>query len=155
MTVREAGPEDTGRCADLLGVLFSAEQEFSPDAEAQKRGLDLVVGNPQAGRVFVCEINGTVQGMVMLLFTVSTFLGRKAALLEDMIVDPACRGRGIGTMLLRHASLFAENEGFGRITLLTDADNTQAQKFYERSGFLRSSMIVMRKPLEPGEKIHA
>jgi ribosomal protein S18 acetylase RimI-like enzyme len=89
--------------------------------------------------------------MVMLLFTVSTFLGRKVALLEDMVVDPSCRDQGIGSRLLKHAVSFARNEGFGRITLLTDCDNAGAQQFYERSGFLRSSMLVMRKPLENGD----
>ncbi|ACD90306.1 MAG: GNAT family N-acetyltransferase [Chlorobium limicola] len=146
--LRTAGSDDIVRCAELLGLLFAQEHEFLPDPEAQKRGLELVIDHQETGRVFVCDIDGKVEGMVMLLFTVSTFLGQKVALLEDMIVDPAWRSRGIGTLLLRHAVSFAETEGFGRITLLTDQDNSTAQEFYQRAGFLFSSMRVMRKPVE-------
>lgn len=151
MTIRTALKGDIGRCAELLAILFSQEREFSANPAAQRRGIEMVVGNPLAGKVFVCTVDGTVQGMVMLLFTVSTFLGKKVALLEDMVVDPAFRAQGIGKRLIEHAVAFARDEGFGRITLLTDHDNAPAQDFYERSGFLRSSMIVMRKTIEPGD----
>lgn len=147
IVVRSAVAADSMRCAELLCTLFSQEREFLPDPEAQRRGIELIVNNPDAGRVFVCTVDGTIQGMVLLLFTVSTYLGRKVALLEDMIVDPAFRGEGVGTMLINHAVLFAEKQGLGRITLLTDHDNSRAQEFYSRAGFMRSSMIVMRKLL--------
>ncbi|MBN1279822.1 MAG: GNAT family N-acetyltransferase [Chlorobium sp.] len=147
IVVRTALPADITRCSELLGTLFSLEREFLPDPKAQKRGIELIVNNPDIGRVFVCTVDGSIQGMVLLLFTVSTFLGRKVALLEDMIVDQGFRGEGLGTMLINHAVTFAERQGFGRITLLTDHDNSRAQEFYSRSGFLRSSMIAMRKSL--------
>ncbi len=152
MRLREAVTADIERCAELLGILFSAEREFAPDPAAQKRGLQLVIDNPQAGRVFVCETGGRIAGMVMLLFTVSTFLGKKVALLEDMIVDPVFRAQGIGSRLVGHAVTFARSEGLGRITLLTDHDNTLAREFYHRAGFTASSMVVLRKSLsDPGE----
>ncbi|MEE9905089.1 GNAT family N-acetyltransferase [Chlorobium sp.] len=145
IAVRTADPADSIRCAELLGTLFSQEVEFRPDAAVQQRGIEMIVRNPEVGRVFVCTVDGTIQGMVLLLFTVSTALGRKVALLEDMIVDPTFRGAGIGSMLISHAISFAEKQGLARITLLTDGDNSRAQEFYSRSGFMRSSMTVMRK----------
>jgi len=147
VAVRTACPADSIRCAELLGILFSQEAEFRPDAAAQRRGIEMIVSNPDAGRVFVCTVDGTIQGMVLLLFTVSTFLGRKVALLEDMIVDPAFRGEGIGSMLISHAISFADKQGLARITLLTDHENSRAQEFYSRAGFRRSSMTVMRKQI--------
>ncbi|ABL65345.1 GNAT family N-acetyltransferase [Chlorobium phaeobacteroides] len=147
IAVRTATSCDIDRCAELLGTLFSEEHEFAPDARAQKQGLSMVIGNPSNGIIFVCEVDGAVQGMVMLLFTVSTFLGKKAAILEDMIVEPRWRGKGIGTNLINHATAFAEEEGFGRITLLTDHDNLAALAFYNRQGFIPSEMKVLRKML--------
>ncbi|MGB0130413.1 GNAT family N-acetyltransferase [Chlorobium sp.] len=146
--IREAVTADIGRCAELLGMLFAAEREFTPDPVAQRRGLELVLDSPQTGRVFVCETGGRIAGMVMLLFTVSTFLGKKVALLEDMIVDPAFRAQGIGARLIAHSVEFARHEGLGRITLLTDHDNTAALNFYHRAGFTPSSMVVLRKQLD-------
>jgi len=145
---RTATENDVPRCAELLGILFSQEHEFFPDAERQSRGVSIIIRNPEIGQIFVAEVDGVIQGMVMLLFTVSTFLGRKVALLEDMVVAPAWRSKGLGTLLINHAVDFARREGFGRITLLTDRDNESAQHFYSSKGFSESEMIVFRKLLD-------
>jgi GNAT superfamily N-acetyltransferase len=146
--VRTALISDVPRCADLLEILFSQEHEFTADPETQSRALSLIIDNPELGRIFVCEVEGVVEGMVMLLFTVSTFLGKKVALLEDMVVAPHWRHKGIGSLLINHAMEFARKEGLGRITLLTDGDNDAAQQFYKSKGFAQSEMVVFRKPLD-------
>jgi len=148
--IRRAREGDEARCAELLEILFSQELEFSADAEVQSRALSMITGNPELGRIFVAEIDGVIEGMVMLLFTVSTFLGKKVALLEDMVVAPAWRGKGLGTLLINRALDFARREGFGRITLLTDRDNDAAQQFYRAQGFSPSEMVVFRKLLDDG-----
>ncbi|NTW82383.1 MAG: GNAT family N-acetyltransferase [Chlorobiaceae bacterium] len=145
--IRNATSDDIDRCAELLGILFSQEHEFAADRANQSKGLGMVIGNPEMGRVFVCEVDGSIQGMVMLLFTVSTYLGEKVALLEDMIVAPAYRGKGYGSRLIDHAIDFARSSGIRRITLLTDHDNETGQQFYLSRGFLRSGMAVFRKLL--------
>ncbi|MEI6652463.1 MAG: GNAT family N-acetyltransferase [Chlorobiaceae bacterium] len=146
--VRTAVDSDVPGCAKLLGILFSQEHEFAPDAELQSKGLSMIIHNPELGRIFVAEVDGVIQGMVMLLFTLSTFLGRKVALLEDMVVAPAWRSKGLGSRLINYAVDFARSEGFGRITLLTDRDNDAAQQFYRAQGFSQSEMVVFRKLLD-------
>ncbi|MEI7694952.1 MAG: GNAT family N-acetyltransferase [Chlorobium sp.] len=145
--IRAAVPEDIPRCAELLEILFNQENEFIPDSEAQSRGLFLVIHNPELGRIFVCVVDGIIQGMVMLLFTVSTFLGEKVALLEDMVVAPEWRGHGAGSLLIDYALEFAREDGVKRITLLTDRDNELAQQFYRSKGFTKSEMLVFRSSL--------
>ncbi len=147
MTIREAQPPDTDRCIELLHSLFSQEEEFTPDPALQQKGLDMIINNPQAGRVLVAEEDGCgrIAGMLVLLFTVSTALGCRVILLEDMVVDPAMRSVGIGSLLLHEADAFASRNGFGRITLLTDHDNKAAHEFYIRNGYERSDMVVFRK----------
>jgi GNAT superfamily N-acetyltransferase len=146
-TVRIAEPSDIEACARLLGILFSQEHEFTPDPKKQEAGLGMIIGDPAVGTVFVCEAEEGIIGMVSLLNMVSTAIGKKVAMLEDMIVDPGWRAQGIGAMLLDHASRWARAEGYGRITLLTDGDNLPAQRFYEAHGFLRSTMVAFRKRL--------
>ena len=85
--------------------------------------------------------------MVSLLFTQSTALGAKVAILEDMIVAPEFRGCGVGSQLLNAAVDLAENLGCKRITLLTDKLNFDAQQFYEKHGFNRSNMTPFRRLL--------
>jgi GNAT superfamily N-acetyltransferase len=145
--IRTAVESDVHRCAELLGILFSQEHEFTPDIELQSRGLSMVIDNPELGRIFVAEVDGVIQGMVMLLLTVSTFLGQRVALLEDMVVNPVWRGKGLGSLLINHAINFARREGLGRITLLTDLDNESAQNFYASKSFTKSKMVVLRNLL--------
>ncbi len=147
MAIRPATPDDIGRCCELLGYLFEKEAEFSPDPECQQKGLELIIGNPSSGIVLVCEEKNSrfIAGMVILLYTISTALGKKVALLEDMIVDPAYRAKGIGNLLLERAVNLAEEKGLGRFTLLTDRNNIVAHHLYEKSGFIRSGMVVFRK----------
>ena len=83
-------------------------------------------------------------GWSILLYTVSTALGERVALLEDMVVSPDERETGIGSMLLDHTVKYATEKGCKRITLLTDKMNIRAQKFYKQHKFNRSSMIPFR-----------
>jgi len=133
---------------ELLRELFSQESEFTPDADAQYRGLARIIANPQAGTILVAHDHDAIVGMVNLLFTESTALGARVAMLEDMVVFPASRGKGMGTMLLQAAFQVARVEGCKRITLLTDAQNAAAQRFYARHGFGPSPMVPMRLKLD-------
>ena len=128
----------------LLAILFDREPDFSPDAAAQRAGLTLILQRPETGRIFVAREGDDIRGMVSLLNTVSTALGGPAAWLEDLIVAPGHRGRGIGTRLVGHALQYARERGLLRVTLLTGADNTAAQQFYRRHGFRDSAMLPLR-----------
>lgn len=148
MRISPATPRDIAALCELLHVLFSQEAEFVPDGEAQSRGLALIIGNPETGRVLVARQGAEIVGMVSLLYTVSTALGARVALLEDMVVAPGSRGAGVGSQLLRHAIESARQDGCKRITLLTDRSNDAAQRFYHRYGFAPSSMIPLRLSLD-------
>ncbi len=130
-------------CA-LLDYLFSQEVEFKPDHKTQSRGLEMILNNNNIGNIFVAKKNEKIIGMVILLYTVSTALGERVALLEDMVVSPDERELGIGSMLLDHAVKYANEKGCKRITLLTDKMNIRAQKFYKKHKFNCSSMIPFR-----------
>lgn len=147
MRIERATPADIPELGDLLSVLFSQEVEFTPDAEAQRRGLARIIDHSEIGAVLVARQDGQLVGMVTILFTVSTALGERAAWLEDMIVSPASRGRGIGTTLLAEAISFARAQSCKRMTLLTDQKNEAAQSFYAKQGFAVSSMVPMRLSL--------
>jgi GNAT superfamily N-acetyltransferase len=145
--MREAVYADIPRLCALLAELFTQEADFTPDAERQRRGLHLILGDPQVGRIYCATQSDAVIGMVTILFTVSTAEGNRAAWLEDMVVHPDWRGQGIGRRLLNHALTEAGVAGCARITLLTDGDNSQAMRFYRSAGFERSAMVPFRLKL--------
>jgi len=143
----EVGPAtlaDIPQLCELLAILFSQEADFQPDAAKQATALRQIIEHPEIGRILVLRKDGCVLGMVSLLFTISTACGGKAALLEDMIVHPAHRNRGMGGRLLQGAKDLARRENCLRITLLTDGSNNAATCFYRRSGFELSAMVPLR-----------
>ena len=147
MQIKKAKIQDIPELCLLLDLLFSQEIEFVPNREAQVNGLTLIISNDGTGDILIAKKSGKIIGMVNLLYTVSTALGERVAVLEDMVVMPEARGLGIGSKLLTSAFQLAEDNGIKRITLLTDHDNKSAHNFYQQHGFERSSMVAFRKVL--------
>lgn len=128
----------------LLNVLFTQDIEFEPDYAKQKAGLEQIINNPEIGEILVMKTDGKVVGMVSLLYSISTALGGKVAILEDMVMSKDFRGKGLGKELLQEAIDFAQKHGCLRLTLLTDFDNETAIRFYQSAGFSLSKMIPLR-----------
>jgi ribosomal protein S18 acetylase RimI-like enzyme len=144
-----ATAKDLPQLVELLGVLFTDEAEFQPNAEKQRRALEAILANPAVGKIFVAREGKRVVAMASLLYTVSTAEGGKAALFEDLVVHPDERKRGIGEALLKYVVAHARADGVLRITLLTDMQNERAQAMYRRVGFVGSPMRPMRLKIKP------
>jgi len=142
--IEEAKHADVESMIDLLTILFSKEAEFVPNRRIQAQGLTPILEDEHVGKIFVLREGSRVIGMVSLLWSISTALGGKVAFLEDMILEPSFQGKGLGSQLITHAIDYAKKQKCKRITLLSDNDNTDAHRFYERFGFEHSSMLPMR-----------
>lgn len=147
MELSSAVTTDIPQLCSLLDYLFTQETEFEADREAQSRGLHKVINDPNVGDILVVRQHDDIIAMVNLLYTVSTALGERVGILEDMVVSPVVRGSGIGSKLLAYAIEFAKEKGCKRLTLLTDNDNVDAQRFYQQHGFSKSAMIPLRVAL--------
>jgi len=147
MELGVAVPGDVPQLVELLGILFAQEHELSPDPDKQRRALELILADPSRARIYVARKDDRVIAMAALHFTTSTAEGGKVAGLEDCIVHPAQRRKGIGNALLEYVIAQARAEGALRVMLLTDGDNARAQALYRKMGFAPSSMLAMRLKL--------
>ena len=147
MVIEKATADDIPGLCKLLDILFSQEVEFKSDHSAQELGLRTILANPDVGTILVARKSNRIIGMVNLLFTISTALGGRVAILEDMVVSPTERGSGIGSSLLDAAIVTARENGCKRITLLTDGSNEIAHQFYKKHGFNFSQMVPFRLTL--------
>ena len=148
MKLIKATHSDIPELVELLKSLFEQEAEFEPNSETQSKALSKIILDPKIGIILIAKEDDKILGMVNLLFTESTALGSKVALLEDMIVLSSSRGRGIGSQLIDYAISEAKKAGCKRITLLTDIENTKAQSFYQKKGFVKSKMTPYRLLLD-------
>lgn len=143
-SVKLATATDIDDLAQLLHSLFSQDIEFTPDLEKQKAGLLQIIDNPAIGEILVLKTDNKTIGMVSLLYSISTALGGKVAILEDMVIAEGFRRSGYGKQLLQEAITFAKLRNCLRITLLTDFDNETAIRFYQQTGFNLSKMTPLR-----------
>ncbi|HVZ57113.1 MAG TPA: GNAT family N-acetyltransferase [Chitinophagaceae bacterium] len=60
-------------------------------------------------------------------------------ILNDLYVEEAFRGRGLGTKLIGAVIRYMEDTGCRKILLQTNRDNYVAQRLYERMGFIQES----------------
>ena len=148
MKLIKATHSDIPALVELLNSLFEQEAEFEPNSETQSKALSKIILDPKIGIILIAKEDDKILGMVNLLFTESTALGSKVALLEDMVVLFSSRGRGIGSQLIDYAISEAKKAGCKRITLLTDIENTKAQSFYQKKGFVKSKMTPYRLLLD-------
>jgi len=147
MELGVAVPGDVPQLVELLGILFAQEHELSPDPDKQRHALEMILAGPSRARIYVARQGGKAIAMAALHFTTSTAEGGKVAGLEDCIVHPEHRRRGIGKALLAYVLEQARAEGALRVVLLTDGDNMRAQALYRKLGFAPSSMLAMRLKL--------
>ena len=145
LAFRVAKIDDIDTLCELLFELFSQEVEFTPNKEVQQKALKTIISDENMGDIYVATINEKVVAMVNILYTISTALGTKVAIFEDFIVDRNYRNQGIGENLIDFVFEDLNAKNFSRITLLTDNDNLKAHKFYEKKGFIKSSMVPFRK----------
>lgn len=144
---RVATLEDILVLCELLWELFSQEVEFTPSKEIQEKALKKIIEDKNIGDIFVAVKENKVVAMVNVLYTISTALGEKVAILEDMVVFKEFKNQKIGSSLIEFTLDYLKKNSFKRVTLLTDSDNFNAHNFYKKHEFTKSSMIVFRKSL--------
>ena len=143
--VRSANGGDLDALVRLLAVLFSIEADFTPDPKRQRRGLTLMLQDRDQRIALVAERAGAVIGMITAQLVVSTAEGGPSALVEDLVVEAAERGRGVGGRLLRELESRARVMGASRLQLLADRENVEALRFYERAGWRPTQLVCWRR----------
>ena len=59
----------------------------------------------------------------------------KTAILRRLFVDPECRGKGVGTLLLKQALEFCRSQGFREVVIRTSSNMQQAIRLCCGLGF--------------------
>jgi ribosomal protein S18 acetylase RimI-like enzyme len=144
-SIRSATRTDIPALLELLGELFSIEVDFTPDSAKQERGLKMLLDRGEQACVLVAIESGRVVGMITAQVLVSTAEGADVALIEDLVVTQAARGRGIGHNLLGAMQEWCADRGLARMQLLADQHNTPAQEFYRRQRWAETQLVAWRK----------
>ncbi|MDX3095058.1 GNAT family N-acetyltransferase [Streptomyces sp. ME01-24h] len=136
--VREADDEMVEAFTRLLPQLSAGAAP--PDRASLSRLLAA-----EANTVLVARVDGRVVGTLTLtIFPLPTGL---RAWIEDVVVDEAARGYGVGAALTEEAVRLADAAGARTVDLTSRPSRQAANRLYERLGFHARDTRVLRYTL--------
>ena len=102
--------------------------------------------------LLVAEEEGAVVGYAYATIEGFDYMSLRgpAGVLQDIVVDPASRGRGVGRLLLAAVLDFLRSHDAPRVVLSTAEQNEPAQRLFASMGFRRTMIEMTRELDEPG-----
>ena len=133
-TLRPATPADLPAIVGLIRELAAYERLEHLVVATPESMAPHLFGPRPAAECVVAESDAAVVAFALFFTNFSTFLGQPGLYLEDLYVQPAHRGTGLGKALLRHLGALAVERGCGRFEWSVLDWNESAIRFYESMG---------------------
>jgi ribosomal protein S18 acetylase RimI-like enzyme len=158
-TIRPAARTDLPHIGRLGALLVAEHHDFDPRRFLAARNrtpadyagfMGTQLDNP-AAVILVAEDQGDVIGYAYGTVEGYDYMALRgpAGVLQDIIVDPGYRGRGVGRLLLDAMLVNLQARGVPRVVLSTAAGNEGAQRLFSSAGF-RRTMIEMTREMDGG-----
>ena len=129
-----AGPADLERLLPLV-ERFSATQGYPFDAARSRASFAALLARPELGRAYRVAVDGETAGYAVLCFGWSLEWGGRDAFVDELYLEPAFRGRGLGRAALRALAEEASKAGVRALHLEVEAGNEAGQALYRSEGF--------------------
>jgi ribosomal protein S18 acetylase RimI-like enzyme len=128
-------PELMTALRELLPQLSSSAPPLTDEQ------LGAIIDSP-ATVLFVARVDGRIVGsLTLVLFRLPTGM---RAWIEDVVVDAAARGHGVGEALNRAAIETAQEHGARTVDLTSRPSREAANRLYQRLGFTARESTVYR-----------
>ena len=133
-TIRPATLADCGELIRLIRELGEYEKLAHMITGTEPMLREALFGARPSCEALLVERGGHAVGFALYFMSFSTFLCKPGLFLEDVFVEPAQRGAGIGKALLRRLAAIALERGCGRFEWHVLDWNEPSIKFYESLG---------------------
>jgi GNAT superfamily N-acetyltransferase len=134
MTVREIRTADVPAVVGLVHELAEYERQAASCPLTVDQLNDALFGAPPALFGHVAEVDGAVVGCALWFLNFSTWRGASGIYLEDLYVQPAHRGRGLGRAMLARLAGICVDRGYGRLEWSVLDWNEPSIRFYRGIG---------------------
>lgn len=134
LRIRRAVPGDEGVVLHFIKEL-AVYEELLHEVRASEADIALQLFGPSPkATAEIAEWEGKAVGFALWFYNFSTFAGKPGIYLEDLYVDPAQRGLGIGKALLRHLARLAIEQDCGMVQWWVLNWNKPPIAFYKSIG---------------------
>lgn len=117
------------------------EHDIVLTGEALQRATQGLIEDHRVGRILAARLDGELVGVAVISFLWTLEHGGHTAWLDEVYVEPARRGSGIGKQLVEAAMQVARDSGCIALDLEVDAGHEVAERLYERVGFRRHRRV--------------
>lgn len=147
LRISTAGHSDEERLLPLMGEFYAGER-LDYREEVLRAALRQLWSDPALGRVCLMHHGETLAGYAVLTFGFSLEFRGRDALVDELYVRPAHRGRGHGAECLRWMEAVCRAEGIHALHLEVDRSNPGAKRLYHRVGYRDHDRYLLTKWLE-------
>lgn len=145
LDVRPAVETDVPVLLRLIRELADYEKLTDLVVASEETLLQTLFGETRVAEALVGHVGGEPAGMAIYFQNYSTFLAKPGLYLEDLYVQPAHRGKGLGKALITAVARIAVERGCGRYEWTVLDWNTPAIEFYEKLGAeMKDEWRIMR-----------
>jgi ribosomal protein S18 acetylase RimI-like enzyme len=129
---------------ELVAAIASLLPQTASSPVPTRAEIEVIVADP------ACTLLVARAPMIVGMLTLAVFHTPTGchAWIEDVVVDGAFRGRGIGEALTRAGLDRARELGVHEVNLTTRPSREAANRLYQRLGFQRRQTNVYRFPLD-------
>ena len=132
--LRAARPEDVGDVLRLVRGLADYERLLHEVTASEQHFMAALFAPCPRAHAVLAWIGAAPVGFALWYYTFSTFAGGPDLFLEDIFVEPAHRGAGIGRALFRHLARTARDENCRRMEWRVLNWNQKSIDFYRAIG---------------------
>ncbi|WP_020648329.1 GNAT family N-acetyltransferase [Solimonas variicoloris] len=134
ITIRAASVADTALLLALIRALAEYEKLAHECVAGEDSLREHLFGARPYAEAIIAEADGEPAGFALFFHNYSTFVGKPGIYLEDLFVQPAFRGLGIGKRLLAEVARIGVERGCGRYEWTVLDWNEPAIRFYQSLG---------------------
>jgi GNAT superfamily N-acetyltransferase len=145
LTIRLATSNDVSIILGFIRALADYEK-LAHEVVADEAQLHATLfGDRPGAEVIIARLAEQPVGFALFFPNYSTFLARPGLYLEDLFVDPAARGRGVGVALMSALAQIAVRRGYGRFEWSVLDWNKPSLDFYASLGAVPQSEWTVQR----------
>lgn len=138
LIIRDATISEASAIVALISELAGSLDETSPITPAYVRTY---LEFPGCG-ILLAEEAGQITGLLSFSIRPNLYHNGDTAMIEELVVGEAWRGRNVGGALLDNALSRLEDLGCAEVSVTTLPDNTGAIRFYRAHGLVDEAVYL-------------
>jgi GNAT superfamily N-acetyltransferase len=149
-TLTRIEPVTQGQFEVLLPMIAAYQRFYEVaeiDDERNRAFFERFIAPSDDGMLLGAWDGEELAGYACLYWHFTSLVPAETVLMNDLYVDEAARGHGIGRALIEASAAIARERGANHLEWATAPDNRTAQRLYDSTGAERSNWIEYELPL--------